>query len=57
MTNAQIKLIGAILCSLTSMVLAVIVITGAKYSADDKKAAWAAFSGVSSFWLGTMVGG
>jgi hypothetical protein len=57
MTNAQIKLFGAIACSVIAMILAVIVITGSKYSADDKKAAWAAFSGVSSFWLGTTAGG
>jgi len=55
-TDAQIKLIGAIVCSVTAMILAIIVITGGDYSADDKKAAWAAFSGISSFWLGTTAG-
>jgi hypothetical protein len=48
------KLLGAAICSVGGFVIALIVITGSttRYSADDKKAAWAALTSILTFWLG-----
>jgi hypothetical protein len=51
-TNANVKLIGAAIFSVVALVLAIVVIAGKSYSADDKKAAWALITFVGGFWLG-----